>query len=143
MLFLSRLFNALRNPHHPYRQALEGTIGRVNVCDIQEALSLKRATLSAETTIIVSTIQAFRVDNTDGRKVYEDSGMLIDPHQDDLIARGFVQDGAVIRSLANVINIWRPIVIVDEAHNARTDLSFSVLARFNPSCIMEFTANRK
>ncbi|MCG2723081.1 MAG: DEAD/DEAH box helicase family protein [Thermodesulfovibrionales bacterium] len=136
---LEQTINALKNPQHHYRQALEGTIGRVNVCDIHEALSLKRATLSAETTIIVSTIQAFRVDNTDGRKVYEDSGTLID-HQDDLIARGFVQDGAVMRSLANVINIWRPIVIVDEAHNARTDLSFSVLSRFNPSCIIEFTA---
>jgi type III restriction enzyme len=31
-------------------------------------------------------------------------------------------------------------VIVDEAHNARTDLSFSTLKRFSPSCILEFTA---
>lgn len=136
---LDQTINALRNPQHPYRQALEGTIGRVNICDVHEALSLKRATLSAETTIIVSTIQAFRVDNTEGRKVYEDSGSLMD-HGEDLTARGFVQDGAVIRSLANVINIWRPIIIVDEAHNARTPLSFSVLARFNPSCILEFSA---
>ena len=28
----------------------------------------------------------------------------------------------------------------DEAHNARTQLSFDTLARFNPSCIVEFTA---
>ena len=29
---------------------------------------------------------------------------------------------------------------MDEAHNARTPLSFDTLARFNPSCIIEFTA---
>ena len=34
----------------------------------------------------------------------------------------------------------RPIVIVDEAHNARTDLSFTMLKRFAPACIIEFTA---
>ena len=29
---------------------------------------------------------------------------------------------------------------MDEAHNARTELSFDALARFNPSCVIEFTA---
>ncbi len=32
------------------------------------------------------------------------------------------------------------MVIVDEAHNARTDLSFDTLARLKPSLIVEFTA---
>ena len=31
-------------------------------------------------------------------------------------------------------------MIVDEAHNARTDLSFTMLKRFSPACIIEFTA---
>jgi type III restriction enzyme len=39
-----------------------------------------------------------------------------------------------------VLKLRRPIVIVDEAHNARTELSFATLARFNPACIVEFTA---
>ena len=43
-------------------------------------------------------------------------------------------------SLCNVLRLHRPIVIMDEAHNARTQLSFDTLARFNPSCIIEFTA---
>ena len=45
-----------------------------------------------------------------------------------------------VYSLANVLAAHRPIVIVDEAHNARTDLSFTMLKRFAPSCIIEFTA---
>jgi hypothetical protein len=31
-------------------------------------------------------------------------------------------------------------VIIDEAPNARTRLSFDTLARFQPSCIVEFTS---
>ena len=34
----------------------------------------------------------------------------------------------------------RPFVVVDEAHNNRTELSFDTLAKFNPSGIMELTA---
>lgn len=39
-----------------------------------------------------------------------------------------------------MLRLRRPIVIVDEAHNARTDLSFSTLGDVLPSCIVEFTA---
>lgn len=39
-----------------------------------------------------------------------------------------------------MLRLHRPIVIVDEAHNARTPLSFKMLARFSPSLIVEFTA---
>ena len=51
-----------------------------------------------------------------------------------------LEDGSPVYSLANVLALHRPLVIVDEAHNARTDLSFSTLKRFAPSCILEFTA---
>lgn len=43
-------------------------------------------------------------------------------------------------SLANLLYVLRPVVIVDEAHNAQTDTSFKTLARFNPACIIELTA---
>ena len=39
-----------------------------------------------------------------------------------------------------MLRLRRPIVVVDEAHNARTDLSFSALGDVLPSCIIEFTA---
>ncbi|MFH1109463.1 MAG: DEAD/DEAH box helicase family protein [Planctomycetota bacterium] len=48
--------------------------------------------------------------------------------------------GAIRHSLVNVLRLCRPLVIIDEAHNARTRLSFDTLARFQPSCIVEFTA---
>jgi type III restriction enzyme len=43
-------------------------------------------------------------------------------------------------SLANVLRLRRPFVVVDEDHNSRTDLAFNMLARFRPSGIMELTA---
>jgi len=36
--------------------------------------------------------------------------------------------------------IHRPMIIMDEAHNARTKLTFEVLNRIAPSCIVELTA---
>ncbi|MGO9380118.1 MAG: DEAD/DEAH box helicase [Dissulfurispiraceae bacterium] len=136
--------NALKEPRHPYRLALEAALGPVNVLDVEEALYVTRSSLDSASTVIVCTIQLFRVEDTVHRKVYENSGNLM-PHFDDLppeieatLEKG--EGGNVLYSLANVLRIRRPIVIVDEAHNARTDLSFETLTRFAPSCIIEFTA---
>jgi type III restriction enzyme len=66
---------ALRDRHHAYRQALE-ELGLMTALDIKEALAVSRSTLDTGTTVIVSTLQAFRVDDTEGRKVYETNGSL-------------------------------------------------------------------
>ena len=50
------------------------------------------------------------------------------------------ENGAAIYSLENIFRLRRPLLIVDEAHNARSELSFEMLARFRPSCILELTA---
>ncbi|KAB2399539.1 MULTISPECIES: DEAD/DEAH box helicase [Bacillus cereus group] len=136
--------NALKDPSHPYRRALDGSLGSVNVLDTVDALYIKRATLDTTTTIIVSTMQAFRVEDTQGRKVYESSGSLMDHFSgisNEILERlEKNEQGIYKKSLANVLHMRRPILIVDEAHNARTELSFDTLSRFNPSCIIEFTA---
>jgi type III restriction enzyme len=54
------------------------------------------------------------------------------------ILAGFV--GQPRWSLANWLALHRPIVIVDEAHNTKTDKSFTALQRLNPACILELTA---
>jgi len=141
---LEQTIQALHDRNHPYRQAVETTIGAVNVLDIEAALYVKRAQLDGEATIIVTTMQAFRVEETLGRRAYRDSGDLMDhfsglpPQVIDSLEKG--EGGNIIHSLANVLRLRRPVVIVDEAHNSRTALSFEILARFNPSCIIEYTA---
>ena len=136
--------NALKNRAHPYRDALESARRNVEILTIGEALYLSPHILNTKTTIIVSTMQAFRVEDTDGRKVYEPSSALMGhfTHLSDETLSEIERDesGKPVYSLANLLCVKRPLVIVDEAHNARTELSFETLARFNPSAIIEFTA---
>jgi type III restriction enzyme len=143
---VEQTLNALQNKRHPYRQALDNDFdGCVTVMDLKSALGLQRGTLESDTVIIVSTMAAFRVENTEGRKIYEDSGILMsnfDGLADE--QKKLLEDnngtGQPVRSLANVLRLRRPVFIIDEAHNARTPLSFESLARFKPSCILEFSA---
>ena len=141
----SQTLAALRDRGHPYRQAVDAHFGGlVTVMDLTEALYVTRGTLGGETCIIVATLAALRVGDTEGRKVYETCGALMD-HFSGLTAELEAQlekngEGVIAYSLSNVLRLHRPIVIMDEAHNARTQLSFDTLARFNPSCILEFTA---
>ncbi len=136
---------ALRDRQHPYRQAIEADFsGNIRVMDLAEALYVQRSSLDGETCIIVSTLQAFRVEETEGRKVYETAGALsqhfsgLASNLEAVLERE--GDGTFPHSLANVLRLRRPVIIMDEAHNARTPLSFDTLARFKPSCVIEFTA---
>ena len=133
---------ALKNRHHPYYQALKEA-GPLTVLDLDEAKHVTRATMDTSTTVIVTTRQAFQVGDTEIRKVYESNGALMhhfDGLHPELQTQLEQEDGVVPYSLANVLRMHRPFVIVDEAHNSRTELSFETLARFNPSGIMELTA---
>jgi type III restriction enzyme len=141
---LDQTADALRDPRHPYRRALELACGTVEVVTIEEALRLSRATVEGQTVVIVATIQAFRVEDTTGRKVYDQNGAfaehLLNVPADRLADLLPGADGKPKPSLVNMLRLRRPVVIVDEAHNARTDLSFATLGNVLPSCIIEFTA---
>ena len=54
------------------------------------------------------------------------------------LLKGFV--GQPRWSLANWLALHNPLLIVDEAHNTKTDKSFTALKRLNPSFILELTA---
>lgn len=142
---LEQTLAALRNRQNPYRQALDTAFaGQVEVMTLQEALYVTRATLDGAAVIIVATLAALRVEDTEGRKIYESAGAL-QPHFDTIpdMMRARMEtagDGVIQYSLANVLRMRRPIVIMDEAHNARTALSFETLVRVTPSCVIEFTA---
>ena len=141
---LEQTLEALRTPGHPYRRALEKEADAVRVLSVGDALEVNRGTLATATTVIVATMQSFRITETEGRKVYEDAGALMDHFEDarpeQTAHLETLSDGTPKRSLANVLALRHPIVIVDEAHNARTKLSFETLKRFAPSGIIEFTA---
>ncbi len=137
---------ALKDRNHPYHAALREA-GPVTVLDLEEAKSVTRATLDTSTTVIVATRQAFQVEEEECRKVYQSSGALmhhfdtLSPGQrDELLSDGQGSERTTPYSLANVLRLRRPFVVVDEAHNSRTELAFDMLARFRPSGVMELTA---
>jgi type III restriction enzyme len=140
-------YKALKNREHPYHQDLR-LAGPVTVIDLAEAKSITRATMDTSTVVIVATVQAFRREDTEYLKVYETSGVLmhhfegLDEAQKANLLTESVADGPPVIpfSLANVLRLRRPFIIVDEAHNSRTPLSFDTLARFRPSGILELTA---
>ncbi len=137
---------ALRDRQHPYHTALREA-GPITVLDLDEAKSVTRATFDTSTTVIVATRQAFQVEEQESRKVYESSGALqhhfdnLSPIQRaELLAEGEGKERTTPCSLANALRLRRPFVVVDEAHNSRTELAFDMLARFRPSGVMELTA---
>jgi len=142
----AQTLRALRDRQHPYHTALREA-GPITVMDLEEAKSVTRATLDTSTTIIVATRQAFQVEEEECRKVYQSSGALmhhfdnLSPTQrDELLTEGEGTGRTTPCSLANVLRLRRPFVVVDEAHNNRTELAFDMLARFRPSGVMELTA---
>jgi type III restriction enzyme len=137
---------SLRDRLHAYHTALQEA-GPIAVMDLDEAKSVTRATLDTSTTVIVATRQAFQVEDEESRKVYHSSGALMHhfdnlslTQREGLLSEGEGAERTTPCSLANVLRLRRPFVIVDEAHNSRTELAFDMLARFRPSGVMELTA---
>jgi len=72
--------DALKTPGHPYRQALEDKFGSsVRVLGIDERRQIRPQDLADRTTIVVATVQSFRVNNVADRNVYRDDEEL-EPH---------------------------------------------------------------
>ena len=134
---------ALKNPCHPYRAAMDVDFGgRLEVWDIGQWQQIRPQDMSERACIVVSTIQALRITDTDKRKVYAHNENL-EPHFHRFSHDGLElekDNGKVKFSFANLLHIHRPVVIVDEAHNAVTGLTADLHKRLRPSCIIEFTA---
>lgn len=151
---------ALSNPEHPYRQALDENFRSVKVVDVASVATLQPSDFLDSCIIIVSTIQTFNVGDTKLRTAYGfnenlepfftdltaeeaknlervSDGDLSDDVQTPLTAKNI---GDVKYSLANLLHLYSPIVIVDEAHNNRTEKFFATLGRLNPSVVLELTA---
>ncbi|GAA4033767.1 hypothetical protein GCM10022212_36170 [Actimicrobium antarcticum] len=155
----SQTLEALANARHPYRQALAHHFGdRVQVCDLESLQAISPHDVGKAAIVIVATIQSFNVTDTAKRNVYSFFEELA-PHFDNLppqLSNGLekvteadlqtqpyltAKDvGRVKYSVANWMHLQSPIVIVDEAHNNRTDRFFKSLGRVNPSCVIEMTA---
>ena len=135
---------ALKNARHPYRRVLDEAFGgRVRVFDIADFTHIRPHDVRDHCCVVVGTIQTLRVKGTEGRKVYAHNENM-EPHFSGLakVPPGLetLDGGGAKFSFANLMHIHRPLMIVDEAHNAVTGLTREMQARVNPCAIVEFTA---
>ena len=135
---------ALKDPRHPYRQVLDDEFnGRVRVFDISDFTHIRPQDVRDYCCIVVGTIQTLRVTNTEGRRVYAHNEDM-EPHfwnlRKEIPGLEVAESGGIKFSFANLMHMHRPLMIVDEAHNAVTGLTREMQARLNPCAIVEFTA---
>lgn len=135
----------LTNPDHPYRQRLNADFaGRVGVYTKEMLLNgqnFSPDTVREMLTICVLSYGSVRIDRTkkDSRKVYQENGNLL------RFAEYFKDDEALLAdtpdtALIQVLRHLSPVVIVDESHNAGSDLSVEMLNNLNPSFVLDLTA---
>lgn len=155
----SQTLASLSTPRHPCREALTEYFGeRVRVCALDDLATVGRHEVGSSAIIVVATIQSFAITDKTKRNVYSFDESLaphfqaLTPQQEakldkvteaDIAAQPYLTTadiGKVKASLANWLTLHQPIVVVDEAHNNRTDLAFRTLRNLHPACLIEMTA---
>lgn len=143
---LSQTVQALKNPQHPYRQKIDVDFGgRVEVYTKQELLNGQNFNLTAVTeqlSIMVLSYDSFRGRGKEVLKAYQENSSLAE------FAKVLGKPENPIKqadetALFQIINQLNPLVIVDESHHARSDLSLEMLANFNPCFVLDLTATPK
>ena len=142
LTILDQTIKNFRNPEHPYRMKLDSLFqGRVQILSKDEALSgtgFSPEAVRSMLSVIVLSFDSFRVQNKEGRKVYQENGNL--KSLADLYTINKTIANADPTSLAQVLNTLTPMIVVDESHNAGSALSIDMLENLNPGFILELTA---
>jgi len=142
---LAQTTTNLMNPDHPYTQRLNADFGgRVGVFTKEMLLNGQNFTpdtVHEQLTVCILSYGSLRIDSQkkDVRKVYQENGNLksfADYFKDESELLANTPDTALIQALRHL----SPVVIVDESHNAGSDLSVEMLNNLNPSFVLDLTA---
>lgn len=143
---LDQTVSNLSNPDHPYRQKLDSLFNhRVEVYekkDLLQGSNFNPGVVKDQLTIIVMSFSSLRAKNKEDRKVYQENGQLASfasQYKDKSHLLEDTDDTALI----NVIRSLNPVLVVDESHNAESDLSVEMLNALNPSFVLDLTATPK
>lgn len=132
----------LREPRSFYRQVLDAAFkSAVKIFDVTEFRNLRPQDLMQSLNIFVATFQSFRVNDKDGRKVYQPNEFLEPcfreiPQQEYFL----IGERGGYKSFGNLIAYLRPLMIIDEAHNYSSELSLEIMQKLRPSAVIELTA---
>jgi len=142
---LNQTIKTLSDINHPYRQKLEADFaGRVGVYTKEQLLNgqnFSPDTVREMLTVCILSYGSLRIDSNkkDVRKVYQENGNLLrfaEYFNDKETLLADTPDTALIQVLRQL----SPVTIVDESHNAGSDLSVEMLNRLNPSFVLDLTA---
>jgi type III restriction enzyme len=133
---LEQTVKNLSDPRHPYRQKINSQFGnRVEVYEKKALLSgsgFNASSVQEQLSIFVLSFDSLRAKNKEDRKVYQENGNL-------LSFGSLIKETEEI-SLIKVIQFLNPMVIVDESHNAESDLSVEMVRNINPCFVLDLTA---
>lgn len=133
---LEQTLKNLQDPYHPYRQRINTYFrNRVEVYDKNDLLNgsnFNASSVKENLSIFVLSFDSLRARKKEDRKVYQENGNLLS-FESELSSEEEL-------TLMNIIRKLSPVVVVDESHNAETDLSVEMLGNLNPSFILDLTA---
>ncbi len=141
----TQTLNKFKDRKDSHRRVLDEAFdGNVKVFSNEEALSITKGDVNGNLCIIIASLEAFRKEKSlqNKYKVYQENGALLD-HFEHIEEPDYVErdsEGSVINSLANVVRLSGPLVVIDEGHKTTTKLSIDFLKDLNPSFIIEYTA---
>ena len=135
----------LSNPMHPYRDRINRDFAnRVEVYTKDQLLNgqhFSPDTVREVLSVCVLGYASLRIDSkkADIRKVYQENGNLkrfADYFRNQELILTDTPETALMQILAQM----SPVVVVDESHNAQSELSVEMLNNLNPSFILDLTA---
>ena len=135
----------LSNPNHPYRQRLNRDFGGcVNVYTKEQLLNaqnFKPTDVMENLSIAIFCYASIRANpkSKDDKKIYQENGNLLgfaDIFNDKELLLADTPDTALLQ----VIRQMNPVVVVDESHNAKSELSIAMLQTLTPSFVLSMTA---
>mgnify|MGYP000873734457 CR=1 FL=1 len=143
LTILEQTVKNLSNIEHPYRQRLNELFnGRVQVYEKSDVLlgaDFNADTVRGQLSLVVMSFDSLKATNKENRKAYQENGYLAS------FLQAPTDEGVLLpeydkSALINVIRSLRPVVVVDESHNAESQLSVDMLRNLNPSFILDLTA---
>jgi type III restriction enzyme len=145
---LQQTASNLSDASHPYRQKLNTLFNHsVEVYEKESLLqgaNFNPTSVSEQLNIFVFNFSSLRINakKKDDRKIYQQNGAL-EAFRDSVVEQDLVLPDTDESALINIIRSLNPLVIVDESHNAESDLSIEMLQNLNPSFILDLTATPK
>lgn len=158
----SQTWRTLANREHPYRQMLErASGGRVKLLEKNDAFTKQDVENYLCVMLIMLQAGSVKTESKAARIMFRDTGRypsffpdvddatgnaaLLREHPDlevnDLTEEGFAIGGVMAKqSLANVLRLTRPLVVIDEGHKAYSATALNFIASHNPRFILELSA---